>query len=256
MARRVEGKVAIVTGGASRPGLGFAIAERLAEEGAIVLLSDIDADGAEQSAQLICARNLSAQAVAHDVASQEDWSRIIDDVLATYGRLDIVVNNAGILDIAAIGDDHALDGLRRQLDVNVVGCFMGTQLGVRAMRAAGNGGAIINISSVAGKVGFRASATYSATKGAVKLMTKSVALECADQGIRVNSVHPGIIQTNMAAQGLEHNSANAEAILASIPAGRLGDPRDIANCVLFLASDEAGYVNGAELVVDGGYTAQ
>ena len=169
------------------------------------------------------------------------------------GALDILVNNAGI---AALGsaEDTTLEDWRRVMAVNLDGVFLGTRAGIRAMKQ--RGGAIINISSVAGKVGFRASATYSATKGAVKLMTKSVALECADQGIRVNSVHPGIIQTNMAAQGLEDNSANAEAILASIPAGRLGDPRDIANCVLFLASDEAAYVNGAELVVDGGYTAQ
>lgn len=256
MTRRVEGKVAIVTGGASRPGLGFATAERLAEEGAIVVLTDVDAEGATESANLISARNLAAEAMAHDVASEADWNRVVEDVLARHGRLDIVVNNAGILDVAAIGDDHALAGLRRQLEVNVVGCFMGTQVGVKAMRAAGNGGAIINISSVAGKVGFRSSASYSATKGAVKLMTKSVALECAAEGIRVNSVHPGIIQTNMAAQGMEENSSNIDAVLEGIPAGRLGDPRDIANCVLFLASDEAGYVNGAEFVVDGGYTAQ
>lgn len=256
MTRRVEGKVALVTGGASRPGLGFAIAERLAEEGAIVILTDVDAAGVEESARLICERNLAAEAMPQDVASESDWTRVVDDILARHGPLDILVNNAGILDIAAIADDHALAGLRRQLEVNVVGCFMGTQAGVRAMRQCGNGGAIINLSSVAGKVGFRGSASYAATKGAVKLMTKSVALETAPEGIRVNSVHPGIIRTNMQQQGLEDNSANYDAIVAAIPAGRLGDPRDIANCVLFLASDEAGYVNGAEFVVDGGYTAQ
>jgi len=256
MTRRVEGKVALVTGGASRPGLGFAIAERLAEEGAIVVLTDVDTAGVAESARLICERNLAAEAMPHDVASEADWSRVVDDILARHGRLDIVVNNAGILDIAAIADDHALAGLRRQLEVNVVGCFMGTQAGVRAMRQCGNGGAIINLSSVAGKVGFRGSASYAATKGAVKLMTKSVALETAAEGIRVNSVHPGIIRTNMQQQGLEDNAANYDAIVAGIPARRLGDPRDIANCVLFLASDEAGYVNGAEFVVDGGDTAQ
>lgn len=256
MTRRVEGKVALVTGGASRPGLGFAIAERLAEEGAIVILTDIDAGGVAESARLIAGRNLAAEAMAQDVASEEDWQRVVDDILARHGRLDIVVNNAGILDIAAIGEDHALAGLRRQLEVNVVGCFMGTQAAVRAMRRCGGGGSIVNLSSVAGKVGFRGSASYAATKGAVKLMTKSVALETAAEGIRVNSVHPGIIRTNMQQQGLEDNSAHYDAIVAGIPARRLGDPRDIANCVLFLASDEAGYVTGAEFVVDGGYTAQ
>lgn len=256
MTRRVEGKVALVTGGASRPGLGFAIAERLAEEGAIVVLTDIDMAGVAESARLISERNLAAEAMPQDVASEADWTRVIDDILARHGQLDIVVNNAGVLDIAAIGDDHALAGLRRQLEVNVVGCFMGTQAAVRAMRQCGGGGSIINLSSVAGKVGFRGSASYAATKGAVKLMTKSVALETAAEGIRVNSVHPGIIRTNMQQKGLEDNAANYDAIVAGIPARRLGEPRDIANCVLFLASDEASYVNGAEFVVDGGYTAQ
>lgn len=256
MTRRVEGKVALVTGGASRPGLGFAIAERLAEEGAIIVLTDVDAGGVAESSRLICERNLAAEAMPHDVASEADWSRVVDDILARHGRLDIVVNNAGILDISAIADDHALAGLRRQLEVNVVGCFIGTQAGVRAMRQCGNGGAIINLSSVAGKVGFRGSASYAATKGAVKLMTKSVALETAAEGIRVNSVHPGIISTNMQQKAVQDNAGNYDAIVAGIPARRLGEPRDIANCVLFLASDEAGYVNGAEFVVDGGYTAQ
>lgn len=256
MTRRVEGKIALVTGGASRPGLGFAIAERLAEEGAIVVLTDVDADGVAESAQLISARNLAAEAMTHDVTSQGDWERVVGDIVERHDRLDIVVNNAGILEIASVDDEAALGALRRQFEVNVAGCFMGTQAGVEAMRAGGHGGAIINLSSVAGKVGFHSSAGYAASKGAVKLMTKSVALETAAEGIRVNSVHPGIIRTNMQAQGLDENSDNYDAIVASIPAGRLGDPRDIANCVLFLASGEAAYCNGAEFVVDGGYTAQ
>ena len=255
MTRRVEGKVALVTGGASRPGLGFAIAERLAEEGASVILTDIDAKGVAESARLISARNLAATPIRHDVASKSDWDRVMEETLSEHGRLDILVNNAGILDIAAVADEHALAGLERQWKVNVEGCFIGTQAAVRAMRQS-QGGSIVNLSSVAGLVGFRGSATYAATKGAVKLMTKSVALETAAEGIRVNSVHPGIIRTNMQQQGLEDNSANYDAIVASIPAGRLGDPRDIANCVLFLASDEASYITGAEFVVDGGYTAQ
>lgn len=256
MSRRVEGKVALVTGGASRPGLGFAIAERLAEEGAIVILSDVDAEGAAQSAALITEKNLSAYAVTQDVASQSDWDRVIADIMAEHGRLDILVNNAGILAVSEIGEDGAVEGLRRQYAVNIEGVFMGTQAGVRAMRQTSNKGSIINLSSVAGKVGFRGSASYAATKGAVKLMSKSIALETAVEGIRVNTVHPGIIRTNMAAAGIADNAGNYEAIEAGIPAERLGEPVDIANCVLFLASDEAGYVTGAEFVVDGGYTAQ
>lgn len=255
MARRVEGKVALVTGGASRPGLGAAIGERMAEEGAIVVLTDIDATGVEGSAALIRGRNLRAEAMAHDVASQDDWDRVIAEVLDRHGRLDILVNNAGILDIAAIGEEHAIAGLRRQFEVNVAGCFIGTQAGVLAMRRTG-GGSIVNLSSVAGLVGFRGSSAYAASKGAVKLMSKSVALETAAEGIRVNTVHPGIIRTNMQKTGGEANADNYEAIEAAIPAGRLGEPIDIANCVLFLASDEASYITGAEFVVDGGYTAQ
>jgi NAD(P)-dependent dehydrogenase (short-subunit alcohol dehydrogenase family) len=256
MSRRVEGKVALVTGGASRPGLGFAIALRLAEEGARVILSDVDGAGAEASAAIIRAKNLDAIAVTQDVSSQSDWDAVIADVVADYGRLDILVNNAGILNVAEIDDEDAVQGLKRQYAVNIEGVFMGTQAAVRTMRAAGGGGAIINLSSVAGLVGFRGSASYAATKGAVKMMTKSVALETAPDSIRVNSVHPGIIRTNMAKEGLSDNSENYEAIEAAIPVGRLGEPEDIANCVLFLASDEAGYVTGAEFVVDGGYTAQ
>lgn len=253
--RRVEGKVALVTGGASRPGLGAAIGQRLAEEGATVILSDIDAKGVEESASLIRAMNLSAAALPHDVTAQADWDRVIAAIEGEHGRLDILVNNAGVLDIAGIGDDNLVASLRRQFEVNVAGCLMGTQAGVRAMRRSG-GGSIINLSSVAGLVGFRGSSTYAATKGAVKLLTKSVALETAREGIRVNSVHPGIIRTNMQKSGGEANADNYDAIEAAIPAGRLGEPVDIANCVLFLASDEAAYVTGAEFVVDGGYTAQ
>ncbi|MEP2735110.1 MAG: glucose 1-dehydrogenase [Erythrobacter sp.] len=256
MTRRVEGKIALVTGGASRPGLGFAIAQRLAEEGATVILSDVDAEGAAQSAALITEKNLSATAVMHDVASQSDWDRVIADILAEHGRIDILVNNAGILAVSEIDADGAVEGLRRQYAINIEGVFMGTQAAVRAMRKTSTKGSIVNLSSVAGKVGFRASSSYAATKGAVKLMSKSVALETAAEGIRVNTVHPGIIRTNMAAAGIADNAGNYEAIEAGIPVGRLGEPVDIANCVLFLASDEAAYVTGAEFVVDGGYTAQ
>ncbi len=256
MTRRVEGKVALVTGGASRPGLGAAIAERLAEEGARVILTDIDPAGAEATAAMIRAKNLDAIAVEQDVSSQTDWDTVIANIVGDYGRLDILVNNAGILDVADIDADNALAGLKRQYAVNIEGVFMGTQAAVRAMRTGSVHGSIINLSSVAGLVGFRGSASYAATKGAVKLMTKSVALETAADNIRVNSVHPGIIRTNMAKEGLADNADNYSAIEAAIPVGRLGEPVDIANCVLFLASDEAAYVTGAEFVVDGGYTAQ
>ncbi|WP_379545260.1 SDR family NAD(P)-dependent oxidoreductase [Qipengyuania sp. DSG2-2] len=255
MAHRLQGKIALVTGGASRPGIGYAIGQRLAEEGAHVVLTDVDRDGVEQSAALIREAGGTCDAVPQDVTSQEDWDRVVAAITNQHGKLDILVNNAGILEIAAVGDDNALGSLRRQFDVNVAGCFMGTQAGVAAMRKSG-GGSIINLSSVAGLVGFRGSSTYAASKGAVKLMSKSVALETAAENIRVNTVHPGIIRTNMQKAGGAANEVNYEAIEAAIPAGRLGEPEDIADCVLFLASDESTYVTGAELVVDGGYTAQ
>lgn len=255
MTKRLEGKVALVTGGASRPGIGAAIAERLAEENAIIVLSDIDHVGVEETAALIQEKGGHVTAVKQDVTSQQDWEKVTAVILAEHGRLDVLVNNAGILDVAAINSDNALPALRRQFDVNVEGSFMGTQAVVAAMRQSG-GGSIINLSSVAGLVGFRGSASYAASKGAVKLFSKSVALEVAAENIRVNTVHPGIIRTNMQSAGADTNSDNYAAIEAAIPAGRLGEPRDIANCVLFLASDEANYVTGAEFVVDGGYTAQ
>ena len=255
MTDRMEGKVALVTGGASRPGLGSAIAERLAEAGAVVALTDVDVSGAEEVAAEIVENGGEASAHRHDVSSEEDWDHVIAAVLARHGRLDVLVNNAGILEIADIDADNANDALTNQFEVNVAGSYYGTRAAVAVMREAG-GGSIINLSSVAGKVGFRGSAAYAASKGAVKLFSKSVALETARDNIRVNTVHPGIIETNMQRAAVGDNEAHYDAIAESIPAGRLGQPRDIANCVLFLASDESTYVTGAEFVVDGGYTAQ
>lgn len=255
MTKRLDGKVALVTGGASRPGIGAAIAERLAEENAVVIISDIDQLGVEETAALIRANGGNASAVKQDVTSQQDWDDVVTAILAEHGRLDVLVNNAGILDVAEIHSDRAVPALRRQFEVNVEGSFMGTQAAVGAMRQSG-GGSIINLSSVAGLVGFRGSASYAASKGAVKLFSKSVALEVAAENIRVNTIHPGIIRTNMQSAGADTNSDNYAAIEAAIPAGRLGEPRDIANCALFLASAESSYVTGAEFVVDGGYTAQ
>ena len=166
-----------------------------------------------------------------------------------------MVNNAGILEIAEIDDSNASDALMNQFKVNVAGSYLGTSAAVSAMRKSGSG-SIINISSIAGLVGFRGSAAYTASKGAVRLFSKSVALETARDNIRVNTVHPGIIETNMQRAAVGDNEAHYDAIAESIPMGRMGQPEDIANCVLFLASDESSYITGAEFVVDGGYTAQ
>jgi NAD(P)-dependent dehydrogenase (short-subunit alcohol dehydrogenase family) len=255
MTDRMHNKIALVTGGASRPGLGSAIAERLAAEGAVVIVTDVDLDGAEQTAAAIRENGGVAEALKHDVSSQSDWDSVFATITAKHGRLDVLVNNAGILQVGSIDADDAVAGLHRQFEINVAGSFIGTQAAVAAMRKSG-GGSIINISSIAGLVGFKASAAYAASKGAVKLFSKSVALDVAQENIRVNTIHPGIIQTNMQKAAMGDNAENYDAVEASIPMGRMGQPEDIANCALFLASDEATYVTGAEFVIDGGYTAQ
>lgn len=252
---RLDGKVALVTGGASVPGLGSATARRFAEEGAIVYLTDRDAPGAESVAAGIRADGGRATALAHDVTSEADWDRVMAAIARAEGRLDAVVNNAGIAVLRAFGELTTADWLL-QNDVNLNSVFYGTQRAVAAMRKAGNGGSIINISSIVGQVGVPACAAYAAAKGGVRIFSKTVAIECAAEGIRVNTVHPGMILTNIMAVAQIDNADNYDATVAAIPMRRLGDPLDIANMNLFLASDEARYITGAEFTVDGGMTAQ
>ncbi len=255
---RIEGKVALVTGGAS--GIGAACAQILAREGAQVVLTDVQDDKGRALAHQIGGRTLFLH---HDVTREDAWIEVVARIEREFGRLDILVNNAGIAlacpDITAM----TLAEWRRQQAVNVEGVFLGVKHGLAAMRRAGNGGAIVNISSVAGLKGSPALAGYCATKGAVRLFTKAVALECAamKDGVRVNSVHPGIIETpiwqSIAAMG--EPGANAppdlDAISAmAVPLGVKGLPADIAAGVLWLASEESRYVTGAELVIDGGLT--
>lgn len=252
---RLQGKITIVTGGASRPGLGSSTAIRFAEEGAIVYVTDIDLDGAEAVACGI--RDVGGQATAlkHDVADPSDWDNVFATVKSRHGRLDALVNNAGVVIHGLIGD-YTDAQWKRQLDINLNSAFYGTQRAVKLMREVGQGGSIINISSGAGLIGVPGASAYSATKGGVRLFTKSVALECAADGIRVNSVHPGMIKTNIAEVSERENPEEFAQQVKAIPMRRFGDPEDIANMNLFLASDESRYVTGTELVVDGGFTAQ
>ena len=252
---RLAGKIALITGGASVPGLGSATAKRFAEEGAVVYLTDRDGAGAEKVAAGIRATGGKAHALTHDVTSEADWDRVMAAIEAGHGALDIIVNNAGIAVLRPIGEMTTADWLL-QNNVNLNSVFFGTKRAVQAMRKAGRGGSIINISSVVGQVGVPACAAYAAAKGGVRLMSKSVAVECAAENIRVNTVHPGMILTNMQGVAAEDNAANYDATLALIPMGRMGEPADIANMNLFLASDEARYITGAEFTVDGGMTAQ
>jgi NAD(P)-dependent dehydrogenase (short-subunit alcohol dehydrogenase family) len=252
---RLAGKIALVTGAASVPGLGSATAIRFAEEEATVYLTDRDGDGAEAVAAGIRATGGQAQAMAHDVTSEADWDRVMATIVEAHGGLDVLVNNAGIAVLRPIEDFTTADW-NLQNDVNLNSVFYGTKRAVIAMRGAGKGGSIINISSVAGLFGVPACGAYAASKGGVRLFSKVIAVECAKDRIRCNTVHPGMILTNMQGVAEEDNAANYDATLALIPMGYMGDALDIANMNLFLASDEARYITGSELVVDGGMNAR
>jgi len=252
---RLQGKIALVTGGASVPGLGSATAHRFAQEGAVVYVTDRDAAGAEKVAAAI--RDAGGQAVglSHDVTSEADWDQVMATIDKDHGRIDILVNNAGIAVLRPIAELTTEDW-KLQNDVNLNSVYYGTRRAVAAMRKAGKGGSIINISSVAGLFGVPACGAYAASKGGVRIFSKAIALETARDLIRINTVHPGMILTNMQDVAQEDNAANYDATVALVPMGFMGEPDDIANMNLFLASDEAKYITGAEFVVDGGMTAQ
>ncbi len=255
---RVLGKVAIVTGGAM--GIGKACALMLAREGAMVVVTDIDAASGGAVAGQIERENGKAIFVKHDVASESDWSVVMRDTLATFGRLDVLVNNAGIGTVGTI-EEATLEAWRHLMSINCDGVFLGMRYAIAAMKASG-GGSIVNLSSILGLVGDGVAAAYCSSKGAVRLMSKSAALHCAKSGykIRVNSVHPGYIETPMVEHFLdlaaERRAQTLKDIEALHPLGHIGDASDVAYGVLYLSSDESKFVTGSELVIDGGYTAQ
>ncbi|MEG3124217.1 SDR family NAD(P)-dependent oxidoreductase [Sphingomonas sp. GB1N7] len=251
---RLTGKIALVTGGGSVPGLGSETARRFAQEGAAVVLTDLDTAAAEAVAQGIRDAGGQATAMAHDVTDEADWDRVMAAIVAAHGGIDIVVNNAGIAILRMMDTVTTAEWLK-QNDVNLNSVFHGTVRAVREMRRAGRGGSIINLSSVAGIVGVPGCAAYSASKGGVRAFSKSVALETARDQIRVNTVHPGMIMTNMQILALKDNPEQYDILNAAVPMGRMGEPLDIANMNLFLASDEARYITGAEFTVDGGLIA-
>ena len=245
---RVSGKVAIVTGAAR--GMGAAHARRLIEEGAKVMLTDVlDAEGEAT------AKSLGANAMYrhHDVTSEGEWQRIVAETEAAFGPINVLVNNAGIV-IHCPADQMEESAYRRVIDVNQVSVFLGMKSILASMKRAG-GGSIINISSAAGIIGGPGTLAYTASKFAVRGMTKSAAIEFAPHNIRVNSVHPGVIRTPMTAPppGAEDQLA---AVAAMTPAGRVGEPDEVANVVLMLATDESRFSTGAEFIVDGGLTCQ
>ena len=256
---RVSGKVAIVTGGAS--GIGRGCAERLAGEGAMVMVTDIQDDLGAEVVAAIGADGGTADFMHHDVTDESAWQDVVAATVGTMGGLHVLVNNAGIGLGGSIVEMELADWQRQQA-INLDGVFLGVKHSIPAMRDSG-GGSIINMSSVAGLKGSANLSAYNATKGGVRLFTKGVALECAQNrwNVRVNSVHPGIIETPIWGK---FNDARAEDTPAldidaiaelAVPTGEMGYPADIANGVLFLASDDSRYITGTELVIDGGLSA-
>lgn len=251
---QLENKVALITGGASRPGLGSAIADKFAAEGAFVFLTDINESGCNTSLDVIKNNGGQGAALKHNVTDEKDWDNVFAAIKEQKGQLDILVNNAGISQLGTI-DSATSEEYLRVMDTNMHSVFYGTKRAVAMMRETGNGGNIINISSISGIVGIPGNVAYSAAKAGVRLMTKTVAMETAKENIRVNSIHPGLIDTNLLAGAKQENAENWDMFVQAIPMGRLGEPEDVANCALFLASDQGKYITGAELIVDGGVTA-
>jgi 3(or 17)beta-hydroxysteroid dehydrogenase len=252
---RVKDKVAIVTGGAG--GLGKAEASLLAKEGAAVVVTDIDEAAIEKVAAEINSRGGRAIGIRHDVSCESDWTRVIAKTLEVFNKLDVLVNNAGVIFYKKIADT-SLAEWRWLMNVNLDGVFLGTKFAMETMKKTG-GGSIINIASVAGLIGNPDAAAYHASKGGVRSFSKAAAIESSKAGynynIRVNSIYPGVMKTAMA-DALMHDEAKYKTALSWHPIGDFGEPDDVAYGVLYLASDESKFMTGSELVIDGGWTAR
>ncbi|QIN84554.1 glucose 1-dehydrogenase [Rubrobacter tropicus] len=252
MAGRIEGKVAVVTGGGA--GIGRASCLRLAEEGARVVVTDISEERGRETVREIEGKGGEALFLRHDVAREDQWRSVVAEAGGRYGGVDVLLNNAGLYLIMPLAD-ITVEDWNNLMAVNVTGVFLGMKHCAPVMAERG-GGSIINLSSVAGLMGVAGHALYGASKGAVRIMTKDVAMEYARAQVRVNSVHPGYIHTGMAEYGAETAGTTIEELGRQMyPLGRIGEPEDVANTVLFLASDESKYTTGAEFVVDGGGSA-
>lgn len=246
---RVKGKVAIVTGAAS--GLGLADAEALHSEGASVVLTDINVEAGQAAADKL---GEGAVFMQHDAGSEEDWQRVIDATVEKFGKLDILVNNAGVVSMAT-PEDATLKDFQFVNRIMNEGVFLGCKYGIKAMKQSG-GGSIINMSSTASHLGYPLFFSYSAAKGAVRSMTKSVAVHCQTEGygIRCNSIHAGAIETPMVQSAFGRGPEDVpEGVL---PLDAPGAPSDVASLVVYLASDESRFMNGAELMLDNGLSIQ
>jgi 3(or 17)beta-hydroxysteroid dehydrogenase len=264
---RLDDKVALISGAAR--GIGGEAAKLMAQAGAKVIVADVLDEPGRQMVAAIKAAGGEAEYIHLDVTDEQEWTAAINLATSKFDKLDILVNNAGVF-IGKSIEDISLDEWNRLVAVNMTGVFLGTKLAAPALREAAksseHGSAIVNLASIAGIVGSQLDPLYSMTKGGVTLFTKSAALEFARKGyrIRVNSIHPGVIQTDMGEQtffaraqrtGGNDTAPARQTVTDSVPWGRLGVPMDIAKGILFLASDDAGYMNGAGLIVDGGITA-
>jgi len=262
----LDGKVAIVTGAAT--GIGAACAKELALAGASVMISDTDLGGCEKVSKELNAKGYTTSFSKQDVSSEDDWQRVTSETVDKYGSFDVLVNNAGIY-TGGLLENNTLEAVRRVHQINVDSVFLGMKYAVAMMQPggkSGNGGSIINLSSVAGIIGVPGHSAYGSTKGAVRSYSKHAAVELArlGHGIRVNSIHPGLIDTQMGSKvfddfvdiGLAPDLDEAkQAVLQMIPMAKFGQAQDVANMVRFLASEEASYCTGAEFVIDGGMTA-
>ena len=248
--QRLTGKVALVTGGGS--GIGKATAQRLAAEGAAVLVTDVNDEAGTAVAKGIVDDGGRASYMHLDVSSEPQWAAAVAAVVEEFGRLDVLVNNAGMGDLAAI-EDTTLEDWQRTVSIDQTGVFLGMKTAADALAATR--GSVINISSIFGTSGgFGTSPAYHAAKGAVRTLTKNVALHWADRGVRVNSIHPGFIDTPLLDQA--KGTPFEQQMIQLTPLGRLGRPEEIAAGVAYLASDDAAFVTGSELYIDGGYIAR
>ena len=254
--QRFTNKVILVTGGAR--GIGLAAVEQFAREGGIVIATDVDVDELASATKVLADQGLRVEGTRQDVTDEAGWAATISGILEKHGKLDVLVNNAGMGFLLSV-EDTSVDQWRKTMAVNLESVFLGIRAGITAMKE--KGGVIINVASIAANIAEPLFPAYNATKGGVSMFTKAAAVDCARKGypVRINSLHPGYCETKLVADAIgqmgDAGPAFAEHVLAAIPLGRLATTTEIARPLLFLASEDAAYMVGSELVVDGGYIA-